>query len=151
MCGIAGIVGKKVDPRILARMAATIVHRGPDDEGFWVDDEAGVGFAHRRLAIVDLSPAGHQPMHSADGRYVLTYNAEIYNHPELRKELEEQGAAPPGGWRGHSDTETFLECVSAWGLAKTLPKIVGMFAFALWDRKERTLSLVRDRFGEKPL
>ena len=151
MCGIAGIVGKKVDPRILARMAATIVHRGPDDEGFWVDDEAGVGFAHRRLSIVDLSPAGHQPMLSADGRYVLTYNAEIYNHPELRKELEEQGAAPPGGWRGHSDTETFLECVSAWGLAKTLPKIVGMFAFALWDRKERTLHLVRDRFGEKPL
>jgi len=132
-------------------MAATIVHRGPDDEGFWVDNEAGVGFAHRRLSIVDLSPAGHQPMLSADGRYVLTYNAEIYNHPELRKELEEQGAAPPGGWRGHSDTETFLECVSAWGLAKTLPKIVGMFAFALWDRKERTLSLVRDRFGEKPL
>jgi asparagine synthase (glutamine-hydrolysing) len=132
-------------------MASTFVHRGPDDEGIWVDAEAGVGLGHRRLAIVDLSPAGHQPMLSADGRYVVTYNAEIYNHAELRQELEAQDAAPSGGWRGHSDTETFLECVSTWGLDRTLPKIVGMFAFALWDRKERKLHLVRDRFGEKPL
>jgi asparagine synthase (glutamine-hydrolysing) len=111
-----------------------------------------VGLGHRRLAIIDLSPAGHQPMTSADGRYVITYNAEIYNHAELRAELEnQQGAVPPGGWRGHSDTETLLECVSAWGLDETLPKIAGMFAFALWDRQERKLHLVRDRFGEKPM
>jgi asparagine synthase (glutamine-hydrolysing) len=152
MCGIAGLLSKEgVAPELLRRMTDTIAHRGPDDEGAWIDAEAGIGLGHRRLSIVDLSPAGHQPMHSADGRYVVTYNAEIYNHAELRQELEAAGAAPPGGWRGHSDTETFLECVSAWGLDKTLPKIVGMFAFALWDRKERTLSLVRDRFGEKPL
>src|SRR5687768_13645980 len=152
MCGIAGILsGTKVEAGTLARMAAVLAHRGPDDEGLWTDDEAGVGLAHRRLAIVDLSPQGHQPMLSADGRYVVTYNAEIYNHVELRNELETAGAAPPGGWRGHSDTETFLECVSTWGLDATLPKIVGMFAFALWDRKERELHLVRDRFGEKPL
>jgi asparagine synthase (glutamine-hydrolysing) len=152
MCGIAGLLSKDgADPAVLKRMTGTLVHRGPDDDGQWLDAEAGVALGHRRLAIVDLSPAGHQPMHSADGRYVVTYNAEIYNHAELRRELEEQSAAPPGGWRGHSDTETFLQCVSAWGLDATLPKIVGMFAFALWDRKDRKLHLVRDRFGEKPL
>ncbi|MEO6581759.1 MAG: asparagine synthetase B, partial [Sphingomicrobium sp.] len=152
MCGIAGILGVGAgDPALLRRMTDTIAHRGPDDEGVWIDAEAGVGLGHRRLAIVDLSPAGHQPMQSADGRYVVTYNAEIYNHAELRRELEASGAALPGGWRGHSDTETVLECISAWGLDKTLSKIVGMFAFALWDRKERKLHLVRDRFGEKPL
>jgi asparagine synthase (glutamine-hydrolysing) len=152
MCGIAGILSaSRIDERDVRRLIDPIVHRGPDDEGVWIDAEAGVGLGHRRLAILDLSPAGHQPMASADGRFVITYNAEIYNHAELRSELEAAGAAPPGGWRGHSDTETLLECVSALGLAATLPKIVGMFAFALWDRKERTLSLVRDRFGEKPL
>ncbi|MBA3512071.1 asparagine synthase (glutamine-hydrolyzing) [Sphingomonas sp.] len=152
MCGIAGIISSsRLDERDVRRLIDPLVHRGPDDEGVWIDSEAGVGLGHRRLAIVDLSPAGHQPMESADGRYVITYNAEIYNHSELRKELEAAGNAPPGGWRGHSDTETFLECVSAWGLADTLPRIVGMFAFALWDRKQRTLHLVRDRFGEKPL
>ncbi|HEU5286674.1 MAG TPA: asparagine synthase (glutamine-hydrolyzing) [Sphingomicrobium sp.] len=152
MCGIAGIIASsRLEERDVRRLIDPITHRGPDDEGVWIDAEAGVGFGHRRLAILDLSPAGHQPMTSADGRYVITYNAEIYNHAELRAELEAAGAAPPGGWRGHSDTETLLECVSAWGLAETLPRIVGMFAFALWDRQERQLHLVRDRFGEKPL
>src|SRR5918993_742711 len=152
MCGIAGILsGKKADAGTLGRMAAVLAHRGPDDDGVWIDDQAGVGLAHRRLAIIDLSPQVHQPMQSADGRYVISYNAEIYNHAELRRELAAAGGAPANGWGGHSDTETFLECVSAWGLDATLPKIVGMFAFALWDRKERTLHLVRDRFGEKPL
>lgn len=152
MCGIAGLLTQgAVERDVAKRMIGKLKHRGPDDEGIWIDPEAGVGLGHQRLAIVDLSQAGHQPMHSADGRYVVTYNGEIYNHVELRKELEAQGAAPPGGWRGHSDTETMLECISAWGLDKTLPRIVGMFAFALWDRKQRTLSLVRDRFGEKPL
>ena len=152
MCGIAGLLSKDgVKPELLRRMTDTMVHRGPDDEGMWIDAAAGIGLGHRRLAIVDLSPAGHQPMHSADGRYVVTYNAEIYNHAELRQQLERAGAAPPGGWRGHSDTETFLECVTAWGLDTTLDRIVGMFAFALWDNKLRQLHLVRDRFGEKPL
>ena len=153
MCGIAGIISaSRLEERDVRRLIDPIAHRGPDDEGVWLDSEVGVGLGHRRLAILDLSPAGHQPMASADGRYVITYNAEIYNHAELRAELEkQQGAVPPGGWRGHSDTETLLECVSAWGLDETLPKIVGMFAFALWDRQERQLHLVRDRFGEKPL
>jgi asparagine synthase (glutamine-hydrolysing) len=153
MCGIAGIISvSRLEERDVRRLIDPIAHRGPDDDGVWLDSEVGVGFGHRRLAIIDLSPAGHQPMTSADGRYVITYNAEIYNHAELRAELEkQQGAVPPGGWRGHSDTETLLECVSAWGLDATLPKIVGMFAFALWDRQERQLHLVRDRFGEKPL
>src|SRR5437899_12392775 len=106
MCGIAGIIGAKgVDPKLLERMTLAIAHRGPDDAGLWIDAEAGVGLGHRRLAIVDLSPAGHQPMLSADGRFVLTFNGEIYNHPELRAELEGRGATPEGRWRGHSDTE----------------------------------------------
>jgi asparagine synthase (glutamine-hydrolysing) len=152
MCGIAGIIsGRLVDPQILARMAGSLAHRGPDDEGVWLDSDAGVGFAHRRLAIVDLSPTGHQPMHSADGRYVLTFNGEIYNHSELRAALEGEDAVPEGGWRGHSDTEVFLHGISTWGLAETLKQSVGMFAFGLWDRQRRELSLVRDRFGEKPL
>ncbi len=132
-------------------MIRPIAHRGPDDEGVWVDPEAGVGLGHRRLSIVDLSPSGHQPMHSADGRLVLSFNGEIYNHAELRTELDASGAAPKSGWRGHSDTETLIQAIAAWGLEPTLAKAVGMFAFGLWDRKARTLRLVRDRFGEKPL
>ena len=152
MCGIAGIVGASgIDQQAVARMLVPIAHRGPDDEGIWLDPEAGVGLGHRRLSILDLSPAGHQPMLSANGRYVLTFNGEIYNHPELRAALEADGAVPEGGWRGHSDTELFLEGISTWGLVEALHRSVGMFAFALWDRKERRLSLVRDRFGEKPL
>jgi asparagine synthase (glutamine-hydrolysing) len=151
MCGIAGIVAReRVDEALLRLMADRIAHRGPDDQGIWADQEARVGFGHRRLAIVDLSAAGHQPMVSGDGRWVLTYNGEIYNHAALRAELEDT-RPPESGWRGHSDTETLLECISAWGLERTLAKCVGMFAIALWDRRERRLHLIRDRFGEKPL
>jgi asparagine synthase (glutamine-hydrolysing) len=140
-----------VDGQAVSRMIGPLEHRGPDDDGIWFDADARIGLGHRRLAIVDLSPAGHQPMHSADGRYVLTFNGEIYNHPELRKALDEQGAVPEGGWRGHSDTEVFLQGISKWGLVETLKRSAGMFAFGLWDRQRRELSLVRDRFGEKPL
>ena len=132
-------------------MALAIDHRGPDDEGVWIDPDAGLGLAHRRLSIVDLSPHGHQPMLSADGRFALSYNGEIYNHRDLRAALEEEGKAPEGGWRGQSDTETLIEAIAAWGLDPALDRAVGMFAFALWDRRERALHLVRDRFGEKPL
>jgi asparagine synthase (glutamine-hydrolysing) len=150
MCGIAGVLGDGAgDAGLLARMAAPISHRGPDDEGFWSDQEAGVGLAHRRLSIIDLSPAGHQPMESTDGRWVLSYNGEIYNHQEIRAELEARNSSI--AWRGHSDTETLVAAIATWGLQEALRKSVGMFALALWDRKERTLSLARDRFGEKPL
>ena len=151
MCGIAGILSaSRIDRSVLEGMTRAIAHRGPDDSGLWIDEEVGVGLGHRRLSIVDLSPAGHQPMRSADGRFVLTFNGEIYNHADLRAELEQRGAVPEGGWRGHSDTEVFLQGVVTWGLVETLRRSAGMFAFALWDRRERTLSLVRDRFGEKP-
>jgi asparagine synthase (glutamine-hydrolysing) len=150
MCGIAGLLtGGKADAGLVRRMIAPIAHRGPDDQGVWVDAEAGIGLGHRRLSIVALSPLGHQPMESNDGRWVLSYNGEIYNHGALRKELE--AATGHASWRGHSDTETLVECIAAWGLAATLQKSVGMFALALWDRKERALHLARDRFGEKPL
>ena len=152
MCGIAGVVGESSrDAALLSRMAGAIAHRGPDDQGTWIDVDAGVGLANRRLAIIDLSPHGHQPMHSSDGRYVLTFNGEIYNHAEIRAELDARGATPEGGWRGHSDTETLLEAIATLGLEAALSRSVGMFAFALWDRKDRVLRLVRDRFGEKPL
>ena len=150
MCGIAGVVGDSArDLALLKQMAAPITHRGPDDEGFWNDCEAGVGLAHRRLSIIDLSPAGHQPMVSSNGRWIISYNGEIYNHAAMRAELEQ--TRKDISWRGHSDTETLIEGIATWGLEGTLRKCVGMFAIALWDRLERTLSLVRDRFGEKPL
>ena len=152
MCGIAGLWTRgSPDPALLARMAKAIEHRGPDDHGVWIDPEAGLGLAHRRLSIVDLSPHGHQPMPSADGRFMLSYNGEIYNHADLRAALDGEGLAPERGWRGHSDTETLLQAIAAWGLDIALARSVGMFAFALWDRRDRTLHLVRDRFGEKPL
>jgi asparagine synthase (glutamine-hydrolysing) len=130
-------------------MADALVHRGPDDRGVWLDAAAGVALAHRRLAILDLSPAGHQPMMSACGRYVVAFNGEIYNHRELRQALEKQGHA--AGWRGHSDTETLLAAIAAWGIEATLRHCVGMFALALWDSATRSLTLARDRLGEKPL
>jgi asparagine synthase (glutamine-hydrolysing) len=152
MCGIAGVLGEgSRDVSLLARMGDRLAHRGPDDQGIWADPEAAIGLVNRRLAIVDLSPAGHQPVHSSNGRFVLTFNGEIYNHSDLRSELEERGAVPEGGWRGHSDTETLIEAIATLGLEPTLERCVGMFAFALWDRRERRLTLVRDRFGEKPL
>ena len=151
MCGLVGILGEGArDAGLLRAMADTIVHRGPDDEGYWIDADAGVALGHRRLSIVDLSPLGHQPMLSADGRWVLSYNGEIYNHRELRAQLEQEGAVSQGGWRGHSDTETLLQAIAVWGLEKALARSAGMFAFSLWDRERRELSLVRDRFGEKP-
>lgn len=134
---------------LVGRMAATLRHRGPDDGGTWVDAAAGLALGHRRLAVLDLSPAGHQPMVSACGRYVLALNGEIYNHLDLRAALAAAGVAP--AWRGHGDTETLLAAIAAWGLEATLPRAEGMFALALWDRQARTLSLARDRCGEKPL
>jgi len=152
MCGIAGILSaSRVDRSVLERMTNAVAHRGPDDLGIWVNAETTVGFGHRRLAILDLSPAGHQPMISADRRFVLTFNGEIYNHAELRRELDDIHAFPLGGWRGHSDTEVLLQGIVTWGLAETLRRSAGMFAFALWDERNRHLHLVRDRFGEKPL
>src|SRR5438094_723730 len=152
MCGLAGIVAKDLDRAMVQRMGDSLRHRGPDDEGLWCDLEVGVGLAHRRLSIIDLSAAGHQPMESADGRFVLIYNGEIYNHAALRSELEAAGGGPGGnGWHGHSDTETLLATIAHWGLATALAKSGGMFALALWDRKARRLQLARDRFGAKPL
>jgi asparagine synthase (glutamine-hydrolysing) len=154
MCGLTGFLapgGFDAPSAELSvrRMADALVHRGPDDAGVWVDGAAGVALGHRRLAILDLSPAGHQPMASACARFVLAFNGEIYNHLELRAELEKARAAP--AWRGHSDTETLLAAVAAWGLEGALTRCVGMFALALWDRQARSLSLARDRLGEKPL
>ncbi|MXO91360.1 asparagine synthase (glutamine-hydrolyzing) [Pontixanthobacter aquaemixtae] len=160
MCGIAGFWtrsgsagGVQLDAELrgetLARMASAIRHRGPDEDGFWQDADIGIGLAHRRLSILDLSEAGSQPMHSPSDRYVIVYNGEIYNHLDLRKRLESEGAAQ--GWKGHSDTETLLACIDAWGLEATLKAASGMFALALWDKQEGTLSLARDRLGEKPL
>ncbi len=149
MCGIAGIVegrGFAVPRAEFAAGLAAIRYRGPDDEGLW--SEEGVTFGHRRLSIVDLSPAGHQPMHSACERYVLTYNGEIYNHRALRAELD---AASPHNWRGESDTEVLLELIARHGVENALQKVDGMFAFALWDRREKRMFLARDHFGKKPL
>jgi asparagine synthase (glutamine-hydrolysing) len=150
MCGFAGFAwgphasrGDATE-KVLRRMADAIARRGPNGHGYWKDDAAGIAFAHRRLAIVDLSAQGHQPMVSASGRYVLDYNGEIYNHHELRTHLQSR-------WRGTSDTEVLLAGFEAWGIRETLMSAVGMFAFAVWDRETRTLTLARDRFGEKPL
>lgn len=152
MCGIAGILARQPISNLPAHvqsMANAIIHRGPDSQGVWVDEQDGIALGHRRLSILDLSPAGHQPMQSACGRYVIAFNGEIYNHLELRTQLEQQSRPPV--WRGHADTETLLACFAAWGIEKTLKATVGMFAIALWDRQERSLTLARDRMGEKPL
>lgn len=153
MCGIAGLLdpdwggGGEDLERLARRMAGAVAHRGPDDEGVWTDPAAGVAFGHRRLAVIDLSPAGHQPMISADGRWVIAYNGECYNAPDIRDSL-------PGGGRhlrGHCDTEVVLEAIAAWGLEPALQRLDAMFAMALWDRSARVLHLIRDRLGEKPL
>jgi asparagine synthase (glutamine-hydrolysing) len=150
MCGITGYWSDQApDADLAIRMAARLESRGPDDAGAWTDKAAGLALAHRRLAILDLSPAGHQPMASPCGRYVLVYNGEIYNHQNLRKELEAKGSAFE--WRGHSDTETLLAALRYWGVERTLERLNGMFAFALWDAIERKLLLARDRMGIKPL
>lgn len=150
MCGIVGYFNSGnnfVAPR--GEMTDAIVHRGPDDVGWWSNPIAGIALGHRRLSILDLSPAGHQPMHSACGRYVLVFNGEVYNHLEIRAELTELGIAPE--WKGHSDTETLLAGFVRWGVVETLKKSTGMFAIALWDKETRKLVLARDRMGEKPL
>jgi len=150
VCGLAGFVdprGRIDAPRaLLAAMAGSLHHRGPDDHGQWFDPAAGVGLAHRRLAILDLSAEGHQPMVSPTGRHLIVYNGEIYNYRELRRLLPDTLSL-----RGQSDTEVLLAAIDHWGLEHTLSQLVGMFAFALWDRQTRTLSLVRDRLGIKPL
>lgn len=153
MCGIAGfldVCGALSAERLAATgaaMAATLRHRGPDDSGVWVDPAAGISLAHQRLAILDLSPAGRQPMVSSCGRLVLAYNGEIYNHAELRGELESRGRR----FRGHCDSETLVEACAEWGVETALGRVCGMFAFAVWDRVTRTLVLARDRVGIKPL
>jgi asparagine synthase (glutamine-hydrolysing) len=152
MCGISGIVGNLPLPAGELRDAAqamtdALAHRGPDGEGLWLDEAAGVAFGHRRLAIIDLSPGARQPMISASGRFALTYNGEIYNYRALRAELEAAGVR----FRTQSDTEVLLEGCARWGLEATAKRLVGIFALALWDRAERVLGLARDQLGVKPL
>jgi asparagine synthase (glutamine-hydrolysing) len=153
MCGIAGFLAtschrsNEVLEAMGWRMGQQLLHRGPDSGGTWVDQAHGISLAHRRLAILDLSPDGRQPMCSETGRFVVTYNGEVYNHGALRAELSEKGHT----FRGHSDTEVLLAAVEEWGVERALHRFNGMFAFALWDREERLLHLARDRMGEKPL
>ena len=172
MCGFTGFLDRKTalnsdqSRALLDAMSQQIAHRGPDDDGVWIDANQGLALAHRRLSILDLSAAGHQPMVSKSQRYVLVFNGEIYNHLEIRRDIEHFGAAPvhpladqdtvaelPADtqWRGHSDTETLLAAIEAFGVGEALSKSRGMFAFALWDRHDRLLYLARDRMGEKPL
>jgi asparagine synthase (glutamine-hydrolysing) len=153
MCGLAGFVdfskGTTAEraTQIATRMASTLTHRGPDDAGLWVDAAAGIALSHRRLSIIDLSPTGRQPMVSSSGRFVVVYNGEIYNFPSLRAELAGLGAR----FRGESDTEVALEAFERWGVPRSLERFNGMFAIALWDRRDRAIYFARDRFGEKPL
>ncbi|SHG42943.1 asparagine synthase (glutamine-hydrolyzing) [Bradyrhizobium erythrophlei] len=152
MCGIAGILSSQrylgaTDPRAIVRMTDAMRHRGPNGEGFWSDREAGITLGHRRLAIIDLTDAGHQPMHSSTGRFVITFNGEIYNFRTLRQQLVDLGYR----FRGGSDTEVLLCAIECWGLESALKRSNGMFAMALWDRNTRILHLARDRMGKKPL
>ncbi len=152
MCGIAGILlssrnNGSVPLDAVHGMAATLRHRGPDDGGSWQDRASGIAFGHRRLAIVDLSPSGRQPMLTADGRFAITYNGEVYNAGAIRQELEALGCR----FRGHSDTEVILAACDVFGVERALPRFAGMFAFGLWDAREQALHLVRDRLGKKPL
>jgi len=155
MCGFVGLFLNSGEDapfemeKIIANMTDKLEHRGPDDRGTWLDHKHSIALGHRRLAIVDVSSSGHQPMTSASSRYVIALNGEVYNHSELRNELDRIN--PNSQWNGHSDTETLLAGIEAWGIEKTLSKAVGMFAIALWDKNNHTLNLIRDRFGEKPL
>ena len=152
MCGIMALMAGEAGlpaPETLRAMTDAIRHRGPDAEGHWRDEAAGVALGHRRLSILELSEAGAQPMHSACGRYVIAFNGEIYNHLALRADLARTKDAPD--WRGHSDTETLLALIAARGLVPALRAVRGMFALALWDRAARALHLARDPMGEKPL
>ena len=154
MCGIVGFISnssynsdKLID--IVSSMSKVISHRGPDDSGVWSDESFNITLAHQRLSILDLSNAGHQPMLSPSERYIVAFNGEIYNHLELRMDLSKKYNNI--SWRGTSDTETLVTAIDKYGVLETLNKVVGMFAFALWDMHEKELYLVRDRFGEKPL
>lgn len=151
MCGISGFLSHSSSAyslsNICAEMTDKLFHRGPDDGGVWSDDMSGIAIGHRRLSILDLSPSGHQPMLSHSGRYVIAFNGEIYNYKSIRKELIQLGV----GFKGHSDTEVLVAAIDAWGINAAITKITGMFAFALWDQSEKTLTLARDRLGEKPL
>ncbi len=153
MCGIVGFwdprgsSGAETLSDLVRAMANAIAHRGPDGDGVWVDPAAGIALGHRRLAIIDLSTAASQPMASGNGRWLVTYNGEIYNHADVRRELEAEGRR----FRTHSDTEVMLEAFDAWGVERALGRFIGMFAMALWDRQERKLTLIRDRMGVKPL
>ena len=153
MCGFSGFLGGNslsTDPySVLKMMGDTITHRGPDDNGEWYDSNHNIGMAHRRLSVVDLSSAGHQPLISPSGRYTIAFNGEIYNHLLLRSELEKNNDVKK--WIGHSDTETFLACFDVWGVQKSLERAIGMFAFSVWDAQEKVIILGRDRIGEKPL
>ncbi len=154
MCGFTGIFDPNSSRsseelrRTISLMSNQLVHRGPDDSGDWIDTGPGVGLGFRRLSIVDISTSGHQPMQSACGRYVIAFNGEIYNHKDIRAEIDKERPHP---WRGTSDTEVMLAAIALWGFAEALDKFTGMFAFALWDREARLLHLARDRMGEKPL
>ena len=155
MCGFTGFIqndringGRNIET-ILNEMNGSISHRGPDDEGVWIDNESGVALAHRRLSIIDLSTHGSQPMLSNSNRFVIVYNGEVYNYLDIKKELTQVGIKC--NWKGSSDTEVILAAIEYWGLEESLKRFVGMFSFALWDRKYKTLSLARDRVGEKPL
>ena len=151
MCGITGFWSNKGARELrlpaLRRMSQAISHRGPDSDGVWQDSNQEINLGHRRLAIIDLTPTGHQPMVAPDGSGVLTYNGEIYNFPDLRAELSAKGVR----FVGSSDTEVLLQGILAWGVIACLRKLNGMFAFAYWDAKERALWIARDRFGEKPV
>ena len=152
MCGFAGFIDtKSFSENILYRMTEVLNHRGPDDRGIWINKDIGIGFAHTRLAILDVSQAGKQPMESRSGRYVIIFNGEIYNHLELRKEVEYKNNLQKNNWVGYSDTETLLAAIETWGIEVTLKKLNGMFAFAIYDKKNQNLILARDRIGEKPL
>ena len=155
MCGISGILASNETrsselKKIAENMASILAHRGPDDSGVWLNSDNICVMSHSRLSVLDLSSAGSQPMTSKCGRYTIVFNGEIYNHNQLKSELENQQVSQII-WKGHSDTEILLAAIQKWSLKKALEKTVGMFAFGLWDHKEHSLSLARDRFGEKPL
>jgi asparagine synthase (glutamine-hydrolysing) len=151
MCGICGFYSKFLSTydNVILKMNLSISHRGPDSSGVWQDRNSGIVLGHQRLSIIDLSITGNQPMNSNSDRFVITYNGEIYNHLEIRRELEKISSTLQ--WKGSSDTETLLESIDFWGVEKTLKKIDGMFSFVVWDKKARSLTLARDRMGEKPL
>lgn len=156
MCGFAGFyTSSKIsfDQRQthLVRMSNSLAHRGPDGEGFWIDEHSGIALSHRRLAIIDLSPYGQQPMSSPSKRYIMVFNGEIYNYQTLKKEIDDFPQEVPISWKGNSDTEVMLAAFDIWGIKKAVEKLNGMFAFAVWDLKEQNLYLGRDRIGEKPL